>query len=142
MENLKKVIGAFIFLVILSQAGSTEGILKAEGNPMLEKAIFAGGCFWSLESAFEKIPGVQEAVSGYTGGHKENPTYEEVSSRQTGHRESVQVTYDPKVVSYEQLLDVFWRNIDPTDPDGQFFDQGSEYQTAIFYQDEKQKKAA
>ncbi|WP_407923345.1 peptide-methionine (S)-S-oxide reductase MsrA [Desulfosoma caldarium] len=105
-------------------------------------ATFAGGCFWCVESDFEKVDGVLEVISGYTGGHKENPTYEEVSSGRTGHVEAVQVIYDPSKVSYEQLLDVFWRHIDPTDPDGQFVDRGSQYKSAIFYHDEEQRRLA
>lgn len=105
-------------------------------------ATFAGGCFWCVESDFEKVDGVLEVISGYTGGHKENPTYEEVSSGRTGHVEAVQVIYDRSKVSYEQLLDVFWRHIDPTDPEGQFVDRGSQYKSAIFYHDEEQRRLA
>lgn len=105
-------------------------------------ATFAGGCFWCVEEAFEKVPGVIRAVSGYTGGTVDRPTYEQVSSKSTGHFEAVQVTYDPGKVSYAQLVDWFWRNIDPVDPRGQFCDKGSPYYTAIFYQDEAQKKVA
>jgi peptide methionine sulfoxide reductase msrA/msrB len=108
----------------------------------LEKATFAGGCFWCMESVFENIPGVIEVVSGYTGGHTENPTYEEVCSGKTGHFEAVQVTYDPEKVTYEELLEVFWKNIDPTDPGGQFVDRGPQYRTAIFYHSESQRIAA
>src|SRR5512138_2276231 len=100
---------------------------------MLEVATFAGGCFWCTEADFEKLPGVAKAVSGYTGGQKENPTYEQVSSGKTGHVEAVQVFYDPNKVSYEELLDYFWRHIDPTDPGGQFVDRGSQYRSVIFY---------
>jgi peptide methionine sulfoxide reductase msrA/msrB len=106
------------------------------------KATFAGGCFWCAEADFQKVGGVTDVVSGYTGGHKENPTYEEVCSGQTGHVEAVQVTYAPQVVSYEKLLDVFWRHIDPTDPGGQFADRGSQYRTIIFYHSEEQKRLA
>lgn len=107
-----------------------------------EKAIFAGGCFWCMEPPFEKLDGVKEVISGYTGGHKENPTYEEVSSGTTGHVEAVEVLYDPSKVSYEKLLDVFWRQIDPRDPDGQFVDRGSQYRSAIFYLNDEQKALA
>ncbi|MGD8366621.1 MAG: peptide-methionine (S)-S-oxide reductase MsrA [Desulfobacterales bacterium] len=107
-----------------------------------EKAAFAGGCFWCTESDFEKVDGVVEVISGYTGGHKENPTYEEVCSGRTGHYEAVQVVYDPEKVSYSQLLEIFWRHIDPTDSGGQFVDRGSQYRSAIFYHDEEQKTAA
>jgi peptide methionine sulfoxide reductase msrA/msrB len=105
-------------------------------------ATFAGGCFWCTEADFEKVNGVVEAISGYTGGHKENPTYEEVSSGTTGHLESVQVLYDPKIVTYEELLDYFWRHVDPTDPGGQFVDRGPQYRSAIFYSDDTQKRLA
>jgi peptide methionine sulfoxide reductase msrA/msrB len=108
----------------------------------LETATFAGGCFWCMESDFEKVDGVVEAISGYTGGHKENPTYEEVSSGGTGHVEAVQVHYDPAKVTYRKLLDVFWSHVDPTDPGGQFADQGSQYRTAIFYHNEEQRQLA
>jgi peptide methionine sulfoxide reductase msrA/msrB len=108
----------------------------------LRKATFAGGCFWCVEADFEKIDGVVEVISGYTGGLKENPTYQEVSSGDTGHLEAVQVIYDPARVSYGRLLDVFWRHVDPTDPGGQFVDRGSQYRTAIFYHDEEQKRVA
>lgn len=108
----------------------------------LQKAIFAGGCFWCMEAAFEKIEGVQEAISGYTGGSTPNPTYEEVSTGKTGHYEAVKVIYNPSIITYLELLDVFWRNIDPTDPDGQFADRGSHYRTAIFYENDEQKVLA
>lgn len=105
-------------------------------------ATFAGGCFWCTESDFEKVPGVLKVISGYTGGNKETPTYEEVSSGRTGHLEAVQVFYDPDKITYEQLLDVFWRHIDPTDEGGQFVDRGSQYRSAVFYHDEEQKRLA
>ncbi|KUJ98454.1 MAG: Peptide methionine sulfoxide reductase [Thermococcales archaeon 44_46] len=105
-----------------------------------EIAIFAGGCFWCMEEAFERLPGVIEAISGYTGGWVENPTYELVSTGDTGHREAVKVVYDPSKISYERLLEVFWRNIDPTDPGGQFADRGEQYKTAIFYLNEGQRE--
>jgi peptide-methionine (S)-S-oxide reductase len=105
-------------------------------------ATFAGGCFWCMESDFDRVPGVIATISGYTGGRKVNPTYEEVSSGTTGHAESVEVVYDPKKVTYEKLLDVYWVNIDPTVKDRQFCDTGNQYRTAIFYHDELQRKAA
>ncbi|MEW6186276.1 MAG: peptide-methionine (S)-S-oxide reductase MsrA [Thermodesulfobacteriota bacterium] len=105
-------------------------------------ATFAGGCFWCSEADFEKIPGVLDVVSGYTGGEKKDPTYEEVCSGSTGHVEAVQVRYDPEKLSYGKLLDVFWRHIDPTDPGGQFADRGSQYRTVIFYHSQEQKKMA
>lgn len=106
------------------------------------KATFAGGCFWCVEEAFDKVPGVISTTSGYIGGQTRNPTYEQVSSGRTGHAEAVQVEYDPARVSYEKLLETFWRNIDPTQRDGQFCDHGSQYRSAIFYYTEDQKKLA
>ena len=113
-----------------------------EKHQDLRTATFAGGCFWCIESDFEKVDGVVELVSGYTGGHKDNPTYEEVSGGGTGHVEAVQVLYDPEKVSYGELLDVFWRHVDPTDAGGQFVDRGSQYASAVFYHDEEQKRIA
>jgi peptide-methionine (S)-S-oxide reductase len=105
-------------------------------------ATFAAGCFWCVEEAFEKVRGVSSVVSGYTGGKTANPTYEQVSSGRTGHTEAVQVTYDPSKVSYEQLVDWFWKNVDPLDARGQFCDKGSQYRSGIFYHGEAQKKVA
>lgn len=116
--------------------------VNADSALHLEKATFAGGCFWCMVPPFEKLDGVSEVISGYTGGHKVNPTYEEVSSGTTGHMEAVEVTYDPTRVSYEKLLNVFWRQINPTDAEGQFVDRGSSYRSAIFYNNEEQKKLA
>lgn len=112
------------------------------GDSEMEKATFAGGCFWCMESPFEELDGVEEVVSGYTGGHKKDPTYQEVSSGKTGHMEAVQVTFDPSELTYKKLLDVFWMQIDPTDPNGQFADKGSQYKTAIFYHSKEQKRLA
>ena len=106
------------------------------------KATFAGGCFWCMEPPYDKLPGVLSTTSGYMGGKKRSPTYEEVSTGTTGHTEVVQVVYDPAKVSYEKLLEVFWRNIDPTVRDQQFCDVGSQYRTAIFYHDDEQKRLA
>ena len=103
------------------------------------KAIFAGGCFWCMVKPFKEWPGIIDIVVGYTGGHKPNPTYEEVCKHQTGHVEAVQITYDAEKISYKELLEIFFRSIDPTDPDGQFGDRGASYHTAIFYLNETQK---
>jgi len=111
-------------------------------NNRLETATFAGGCFWCLEADFEKVVGVLEVISGYTDGHKENPTYEEVCTGATGHTEAIQVVYDPNKVSYKELLSIFWRHVDPTDPGGQFVDRGSQYRTGIYYRNEEQKHLA
>ncbi|KPK88956.1 MAG: methionine sulfoxide reductase [Deltaproteobacteria bacterium SM23_61] len=126
----------------LAKEGKDAMVAKTTESQTYKTATFAGGCFWCIEADFEKIPGVAKVISGYTGGTKENPTYEEVSSGTTGHVEAVQVYYDPEKVNYEKLLQVFWRHIDPTDGGGQFVDRGSQYGSAIFYHDGEQKKAA
>jgi peptide-methionine (S)-S-oxide reductase len=105
-------------------------------------AIFAGGCFWCEETAFEGVPGVISVTSGYIGGQKRNPTYDEVSSGGTGHAEAVEVVFNPKEITYAKLLDIFWRNVDPFQRDAQFCDHGTQYRSAIFYKDEIQRKAA
>jgi peptide methionine sulfoxide reductase msrA/msrB len=107
-----------------------------------KSAVFAGGCFWCTEADFEKVDGVVEAISGYTGGHVANPTYKQVSAGTTGHVESVKVIYDPKKISYSELLDYFWRHVDPTDAGGQFVDRGSQYRSVIFYANEEEKQLA
>jgi len=129
------------------QMSNVEG--KSDKEPKIsmmekveEKATFAGGCFWCMESAFEKLEGVKEVISGYTGGQKENPTYKEVSAGGTAHLESIQIIYDPSKITYSELLNVFWKQIDPTDPNGQFVDRGQQYKTAIFYHNEEQKLLA
>lgn len=129
------------FIRILILAGlltaSTTGVAGE-----MAYATFAGGCFWCMEPPFDKLEGVTETISGYAGGHVENPTYKQVSAGGTGHVEVVQITYDPDRISYEELLEVYWPNTDPTDPDGQFCDQGESYRPAIFYHDEEQKRLA
>jgi peptide-methionine (S)-S-oxide reductase len=112
------------------------------GSSSVAKAYFAGGCFWCMEEAFEKVDGVLDVVSGYMGGTVKNPSYEEVSAGQTGHAESVEVRYDPSKVTYTQLLEAFWRNVDPVTPNAQFCDHGSQYRAAIFYQGEAEKRVA
>jgi len=123
-------------------AGVSGAVAQTAAPGKTETAIFAGGCFWCVEEAFEKVPGVTTAVSGYIGGTVANPTYQQVSGGATGHAEAVQVTYDPGKVTYKQLVDWFWRNIDPLDAAGQFCDKGSEYRSAIFYSGDAQKKIA
>ena len=148
------ILSAILFFTTL-QCTQSEETFTPEGTQNLketatsplktndeETATFAGGCFWCMESPFEKLNGVQEVISGYTGGHKENPAYKEVSSGSTGHLEAIQIIYDPSQISYSQLLDVFWRQVDPTDPGGQFVDRGQQYTTAIFYHSDKQKEEA
>lgn len=122
------------------QSGIKNDVAK-EGST-LGKATFAGGCFWCTEADFEKLPGVVKVISGYAGGQKENPTYEEVSSGTTGHVEVVQVYYDPAKITYEELLAYFWKHIDPTDRGGQFVDRGSQYRSVIFYDSEEQRQMA
>ena len=137
------------WLCIVAVAGQV-GLAAAEPDPDMDhttmgavnKATFAGGCFWCMEAPFEPLPGVVSVTSGYTGGTKDHPTYQEVSSGATGHAEAVQIVYDPSKVTYEQLLDVFWMNIDPTTPNAQFADKGSQYRTAIFCHSEEQRRLA
>jgi peptide-methionine (S)-S-oxide reductase len=114
----------------------------APGGRRLDKATFAGGCFWCMEHPFDALPGVVSVTSGYTGGHKANPTYEEVSAGATGHAEAVEIVFDPAQVGYRTLLEVFWRNIDPTTRDRQFCDVGSQYRSAVFYHGEDQRRLA
>ena len=135
---------ALVFLdfnEIPAMSKERENAMKKETGD-LRKATLAGGCFWCVESDLEKVDGVVEVVSGYSGGETDNPTYEEVSSGKTGHAEAVQVLFDPEKVSYRELLDVFWRHIDPTDSGGQFVDRGNQYRSAIFYHDEEQRREA
>jgi peptide-methionine (S)-S-oxide reductase len=129
------------FAAALAAAGAASA-QAPPGAPPLAKATFAGGCFWCMEPPFDKLPGVVSTTSGYMGGTKRNPTYEEVSAGRTGHTEVVQVAYDPAKVSYEKLLEVFWRNIDPTVKDRQFCDVGSQYRTGIFYHTAEQRRLA
>jgi peptide methionine sulfoxide reductase msrA/msrB len=129
-----------ILAVALLTAACASSETRAGGR--LADATFAGGCFWCVEAAFDKTPGVVEAVSGYTGGREKSPSYREVSSGKTGHVEAVRVRYDPSRVSFRDLLAVFWRQIDPTDAGGQFADRGSQYQAAIFYHSARQRELA
>jgi len=133
--------GAFVLASVQAQntAISTEAGASLEG---LSRATFAGGCFWCMEGPFDKLDGVVSTTSGYTGGQTDNPSYPQVSSGSTGHTEAVQIVYDPAQISYEELLDVFWINHDPTESDGQFCDKGSQYRPGVFYHDEDQKRAA
>ncbi len=142
-----------VFLIILAAGiiilgtlfvSKTSGLNSSDQDRFkdLETATFAGGCFWCSEYTFEQVDGVSAVVSGYTGGEIEEPTYEQVSSGRTGHYEAVQVYYDSENVTFEELLDVYWQHINPTDPDGQFADRGSQYRTAIFYHTEEQQRIA
>ena len=132
---------AGLLLTVLPGTGDVAAAAQAQGR-QLAKATFAGGCFWCMEGPFDKLDGVVSTTSGYTGGTKKNPSYEEVSSGGTGHAESVQVVYDPAKVSYEKLLEVYWHNIDPLAKNRQFCDVGTQYRSAIFYQNENQKRLA
>lgn len=116
--------------------------MKMDHDKAYELATFAGGCFWCMVTPFEEQPGIIKVISGYIGGHKVNPTYEEVCSELTGHAEAVQITFDPSQFSYQRLLEVFWQQIDPTDAGGQFFDRGQSYRTEIFYHTEQQRQDA
>jgi peptide-methionine (S)-S-oxide reductase len=133
----------FVSLVAASMlAAFTATTVSAASDDELATATFAGGCFWCVESDFDKVPGVVETISGYTGGTVENPNYKQVTKGGTGHREAVQIRYDPKQVSYERLLHIFWRSVDPTDGGGQFCDRGESYQTAIFVGNEEERRLA
>jgi len=115
---------------------------SAASRPQLATATFAGGCFWCMESPFDKLDGVVSVTVGYTGGTKQNPTYEQVSAGSTGHAEAVQLQYDPGKIGYAKLLDTFWHNVDPVTPNAQFCDHGNQYRSAIFFHDEEQKRLA
>jgi peptide methionine sulfoxide reductase msrA/msrB len=121
---------------------SEDSTMENGSHEGLEYATFAGGCFWCMEPPFENLDGVHEVIAGYTGGDTENPSYEEVSSGETGHYEAIQIMYDPERITYEELLEVYWRQIDPTDAGGQFVDRGTQYRTAIFYHNQRQKELA
>ena len=135
-----RLLACLISLSVTTAFAQTTGVRPAAAPT--SRATFAGGCFWCMEPPFDKLPGVTATISGYTGGAKVNPTYQEVSAGSTGHTEAVQVIYDPKKVTYEKLLEVFWVNVDPTVKDRQFCDSGTQYRTSIFYHDDAQRKAA
>lgn len=155
--SIRRAVATAVFAAVLAAAAfaalTAAASRGASGKPSTpatpamtpantDTAVFAGGCFWCMETQFERFPGVFSVVSGYTGGHKANPTYEEVCAHTTGHLESVRIVFDPKVTSYATLLDRFWHGIDPTQADGQFCDIGETYRSAIFYRDEAQHRAA
>jgi peptide-methionine (S)-S-oxide reductase len=137
LKSLSRI--AALFLIVGSVVHAAA---PSSGSTPTAKATFAGGCFWCIEPPYDELEGVISTISGYTGGTKKNPTYEEVSAGTTGHAEAVQITYDPTKISYEKLLDVFWRNIDPLTANAQFCDSGSQYRSAIFYHDETQRNLA
>ena len=138
---MKPILTMFISTVVAGMAIITNSGERADAESTAV-AMFAGGCFWCMEQPCEKLDGVISTVSGYTGGHVKNPTYHQVSAGGTGHAEAVRIEYDPHKITYERLLEVFWRNIDPTTPNSQFCDHGPQYRSAIFYLDEKQKLIA
>jgi peptide-methionine (S)-S-oxide reductase len=141
--NFRLVPGLLMMSALLASAVGAAGKNDAPaGGRMLEKATFAGGCFWCMEHPFDSLDGVVSVTSGYTGGTKKNPTYQEVSAGGTGHAESVQIVYDPARIGYRKLLEVFWHNIDPTTSNRQFCDAGNQYRSAVFYHDGEQKKLA
>jgi peptide-methionine (S)-S-oxide reductase len=134
----------FCLLLVIAAAAIATAPAYAQTKPVagLETAIFAGGCFWCMEPPYDQLPGVVSTTSGYIGGHTKDPTYQQVSAGTTGHTEAVQVVFDPKKVSYQKLLEVFWRNIDPTTPNAQFCDHGSQYRSGIFFLGEEQHRLA
>jgi peptide methionine sulfoxide reductase msrA/msrB len=144
MRNILLGLGLLAAIVtpFLMPVASGDAASKSEPADGLKVATFAGGCFWCVEAGFDKVPGVVKTISGFTGGDVKNPTYKQVSAGGTGHLESVEVYYDPNRVSYEYLLDAFWRMVNPTDDGGQFVDRGDSYTTAIFYHNDEQKRAA
>ena len=145
MKYVLLIVAPFFLIALFAQnrlASTTPNQFEGTAPPNKAVATLAGGCFWCVEADLEKVAGVTEAISGYAGGEEPNPTYQEVSSGRTGHLEVVQVTFDPRQISYAQILDVFWKHVDPTDNGGQFVDRGRQYRTAIFYHDEKQKQLA
>jgi peptide-methionine (S)-S-oxide reductase len=135
--GLRAAFTRYLGLVALLTIGTAGAVQAAT-----EKAIVAGGCFWCVESDFESVPGVRGVVSGYTGGTLENPTYKQVSAGKSGHYEAVEITFDPSKITYTQIIHLFFRSVNPTDPGGQFCDRGDSYRTAIFYLNEAQKTAA
>ena len=134
--NYARVLSMVVTVLLAAVIGSTGHAAEQA------KAVFAGGCFWCMEEAFEKVEGVTSVTSGYMGGQKTNPTYEDVSAGGTGHAESVEVVYDPAKVSYQKLLDHFWKNVDPLTPNAQFCDHGSQYRAVIFYGNVEEKRQA
>jgi peptide-methionine (S)-S-oxide reductase len=140
--QIRSRLGGILFGAALILTGDAVTASLAAGAPPTALATFAGGCFWCMETPFENLPGVISTTVGYTGGKTKDPTYEEVSAGGTGHAEAVQIVYDPQKVSYEKLLDVFWRNVDPITPNAQFCDHGDQYRSAIFTHDDAQRKQA
>ncbi|MDX1431246.1 MAG: peptide-methionine (S)-S-oxide reductase MsrA [Gammaproteobacteria bacterium] len=144
MNTFERILAPALILIgsLAAPASAQSPPVKPDVPEGYAVATFAGGCFWCMEPPYDELDGVVSTISGYIGGHKENPTYYEVSDGVTGHTEAVQVVYDPRKIDYERLLEVFWHNIDPLTLDAQFCDVGTQYRTGIFYHDEAQKRAA
>jgi peptide-methionine (S)-S-oxide reductase len=140
--SIKLFIALFAAVILPGVVAAQQDMTSAPADARYEAAIFAGGCFWCVEADFDKVPGVVKTVSGYTGGHTKSPTYPDTSAGGTGHAESVEVTFDPAKISYKELVDHLWHNIDPTTPNRQFCDSGDQYRTAIFYNSPEQKRIA
>jgi len=140
--RLSACLAAVLAFSLSAYAADSSPAAKPASTAGYARATFAGGCFWCMEPPFDKLTGVISTIAGYMGGTTKNPTYEQISTGRTGHTEVVQIEYDPKRISYEKLLEVFWRNIDPTQRDGQFCDFGSQYRTAVFFHNEEQRKLA
>ncbi len=140
--RLRTALASTSLILAVSAAAQAPATSGARSAAHAELATFSGGCFWCMQPAFDRLPGVIRTTVGYTGGTVKDPTYEEVSSGTTGHAESIEIEYDPGRISYDQLLYVFWHNVDPTDAGGQFCDRGSQYTSAIYYHDEAQRAAA
>lgn len=141
MQNIGLLLAVMVFLFV-GISFADQGGKSSENAHKYKKATFAGGCFWCMEHPFDRLKGVISTTSGYTGGKEVNPGYKAVASGKTGHAEAVEILYDPSIISYAELLDVFWKNINPTQADGQFVDVGRQYRTAIFYHNEEQKRLA
>ncbi len=139
---MRKFVALALLGFVTLLLNSVGGDAAESPAPTLKSAIFAGGCFWCMQPPFDHAKGVVKTIVGYSGGTEPNPTYQQVSSEKTGHRESIEVTYDPAQITYDQLLDIYWRNINPTQADGQFADIGSSYRAAIFYANDDEKKLA
>jgi peptide-methionine (S)-S-oxide reductase len=143
MISRTRIFLAAVIVALMAAGVAPRGAYAADGaTPGLETATFAGGCFWCMQPAFDHITGVVSTTVGYTGGNRDHPSYEEVSDGGTGHAESIEMTFDPKKVTYKKLLDVFWHNVDPTTPDREFCDVGHQYRTAIFFHGPEQEREA
>ncbi|MDL2717157.1 MAG: peptide-methionine (S)-S-oxide reductase MsrA [Acidobacteriota bacterium] len=142
-RSIRFLVPLVALVLFAALARADEAIVATKPAPVgFEKAAFAGGCFWCMQGPYDNLPGVVSTTVGYTGGDKASPTYHEVGSGGSGHIESIEIVFDPKKISYEKLLDVFWHNVDPTNPNGQFCDNGAQYRTAIFFESDAQRATA